>query len=103
MDFITQLIQNYVNDPKFLLDAGITFVLLDALQEIKWFNEVCGQYKKLAAVVIGGLLAPLVIEPSVMGVVAGVFAGASLTMLVDRAQILMREMGTGREPTPPQP
>ena len=94
MDFVSQLIQGYITDPKFLMDAGITFVVLDALQEIKWVDDLGKQYKKIAALVIGGLLAPFVIEASVMGVVAGVFAGASLTMVMERVKILTNEAGT---------
>lgn len=99
MDIVTQLFEQYIKDPKFLMDAGLVFVVLEALQEIKAVDALSGQYKKLAAIVLGGLLAPFVIEPSVMGVIAGVFAGASLTMVVDRANIFARIMGGKEEPS----
>ena len=88
MEIVTQLINEYIKDPKFLMDAGIVFIILDALQEIQWVDQLAGQYKKLASIVLGALIAPMVIEPSVMGVVAGLFAGASLTIAIDRLQYI---------------
>lgn len=94
MEIVTQLLQDYITNKEFLIVMGITFVLFDSLQEIKWIDEWAAQYKKLAAVVIGSGLGLLIIEMSAQGAIAGFFAGASLTMGMERLKILTRESGS---------
>ena len=95
MDFVQQLIEQYITDPNFAVTCGIVFLIMEALQEIKRFDALESGVKRLVSMALGIGTALVIVEPSVTAAVAGLIAGGTTTLVVRRVDILTREAGTG--------
>lgn len=90
MEVLKAIINQYMLNPDFVKVMAITWLILQAAQQIDWVAKWSNQYKAIASLILGAIFGFVLIESSLAGLVAGIFAGGAITLTVKETKVLAK-------------